>query len=287
MTTKTKVRVSVAIIILVALMAAIGVAGICLTINKNYTFNGKVSFTSADVNATITKANISGGVLSSSDKMQEIQVNGLITETEDIKSWTGLDFKLEKDSKDVEIRFNIINHSTDKTLKIDLGEIKANLTNASISARFDGVDAGTTTAYIARAKTDQQGTVTEESFKQVIITLHVNKKNKDASITNFNIPVVLQNIDAYIVNLTSQSVEVDANAMVYTDVNASAVKLNRNLELCGNLITIINQSEYDFNYRLIFNNGTPNSYVIKAGKHIVLAFDKDSNVIITSIVKVN
>ena len=284
MTTKTKIRLSVAIAVIAVIMTVVAIVGICLASNKSYTFNGEVSFTSSDIKATITEANISGASVGD-DKMQPIEVDGLITESENFDSWKGLDFKLGKDSNDIEIRFNIINHSVDKTLKIDLGQIQAQLTNASMSIKFDGMDADTLTTYVARARTDQQGIVIEESFKQIIITLHVNQRNKDASINDFNIPIVFQNVDGYVVNLSSQSVEVDASTVVYTDIDSTEIKFDNTLELCGNMITIINKTEYDFNYRFVFNNGTPNSYIIKAGKQIVLAFDKDSNVVITSIIK--
>ena len=286
MTTKTKIKVSVAVILLSVVMAAMLIIGVCLSLNRSYTFKGKISIISSDIKATISKASVSGGELLDDNKMQQIEVDGLITETENLKTWEGLDFKLGKNSKDIVIRINIVNHSTDKTLKVSLADLSAKTTNTSVSVQFDGMDEGVKTTYIERAKTNQQGTVTQESFKQIVITLHANKKNKNTSLTDLNVPIELQSIDAYVVNLSNKSVEVDANTFVYTDVNTERVKLNQSLELCGNLVTLVNQSQYDFNYKVTFNNGTLNSYTVKAGKNIVFPFDKDTDVVIIAIVKV-
>ena len=285
MTTKTKLKVSVAIISVIVAMAVITIVGLCLTLNKSYTFKGKISFVSTDINATITKANISGGELNS-DKMQQIEVDGLVRDSEAINSWKDLDFKLAKDSKDIVITFKIINHSKDKTLKIDLGQLTAKQTNALISVRFDGQDEDVKTAYVKRAKANQQGEITEESYRQVVVTMRVNKKRKDASITDFNLPISLQNVDAYVVSLSSLSVEIDANTMIYTDIDTNLLKLNNSLEVCGNIVTIANKSQYRFKYSYTKNSGAINSVEIQPNDQFSIGFDSDSSVIITSIVKV-
>ncbi len=287
MTTKTKVKVGIAAIVLSVVMTVIAITGICLSLNKTYTFKGKIAFISSDIQATITKASISGGDLANNDKMQQIEVDGLITETESLKTWEDLDFKLSKDSKNIEIRFNIINHSTNKTLKINVGDISANIDNAFVDVRFEGMDSSVKTAYVARAKTDQQGDVVEEFFKQVIVTLQVNKKYKDASVTDLNIPISIQSLDAYVIKVTNLSAESDSNTMVYTDTNGNVQKLNQTIEVCGNTVTIINQTESAFEYKFILNNGTPTAYTIQAGMHIVFAVDQDSSIILANIVKVN
>lgn len=284
MTTKTKRKMCIAVISLSVIMALIAILGICLSLNRSYIFKGKIAFISSDVQATVTKANICGGDLIGADKMQQIEVDGLISQTEGVKTWEGLEFKLSKGSKDVEIRFNIINHSTDKTLKINIGDISAKTENASIDVRFEGVDSKAKTAYVARAKADQQGLVVEESFKQVVITLRVNKKYKDATIKDLNIPISLQNVDAYVINITNISGETDANTMVYTDVDGNSQKLNQSIEVCGNTITFINQTEYALEYKFILNNGTPSPYNIQAGGNIVFAVDQDSSIVIASII---
>ena len=93
--------------------------------------------------------------------------------------------------------------------------------------------------------------------------------------------------DGYVVDLINQSVEVDADTLVYTDRDGDRVKLDDSLKLCGNMITIVNNSGYDFIYSFQTNNGTINPYKVYSGKHVVLAFNKDSVVVIVSIVKAN
>ena len=287
MTTKTKAKVSIAIIFVCSIMLLVAIAGVCIALNKSYKFGGGVSFSSADIKATITNANISGGSVIGDGKMQQISVDGLIREANNLDSWTGVNFKIAKDSKDITIRFNIINHDTNKTLKISLGQISANMDNAYINVKIEGQDQKDKIAYIKRAKTNEQSEVIEESFKQIVITLGINDKSKDASISNFNLPIVLQNVDGYVISLCNNSADVDANTFVCTDINNTLISLDKGFELCGKTLTIANQSQIDFYYSFQTNNGTVNTYLIKADKNIVIPIYKDSNITITKIVKAN
>lgn len=284
MTTKTKVKVLIATVAVLVVMVAVLIAGVCFSLNRTYTFGGKVSFVSSDIKATITKATVRGASIDDS-KMQSLEIDGLVNDAENVNSWSGLDFKISKGSKDVVIKFNIVNHSTDRTLKVALGEVTANMVNASISIQFNGQDADDKIAYIGRAKTDQQGNITEESLKQVVITMHINKKNKDASVTDFNLPIVFQNVDGYVININNQGVEDDSNTMIYTDIDANLLKLNDSLEVCGNLITIVNQSEYKFKYSYTKNGGAINYIEVKPNEQFCIGFNSDSSIII-SMVKV-
>lgn len=283
MTAKTKRGVLIAVAVLSVAMVMIIIVGV-MSLFKSSTFKGSISFISSDIQATIAKASVSGGEISK-DKMQQINVDGLITENQGIKTWEDLDFKLSKDSKDIEIRFNIINHSTEKTLKVSLGDVNGKMNNASVDIKFDGMDSTIKTAYIAKAKISQQGEIVEENFKQVVIILRVDQKYKDATIKDLNIPIALLSVDAHVINVANMCDD-EINTLVHTDINTVGQKLDRSLELCGNDAIFTNQSEFTVEYRFIINNGTPTIYTAVAGGGIRFSFEGDSNVAIVEVVKV-
>ena len=197
MTTKKKLIISLSVLSVTIIVAIASVIGVLALMDTSFNLGGNISFTATNIHATVSAANVSGGtVTDASNKMKEIAIDAYNDGAEAIATWAGLDIQFPKSGDDVVIKFTITNHSENEKLSITIGELAGTEKNATMTVTITGEEAGTTTATINEAVPADADAQTErvEYSKEIVVTFHITNKNKDASITGFNIPIALANV---------------------------------------------------------------------------------------------
>ena len=214
MSTRKKLAVSLSILGLTIIMAVVSVVGVIALMDTSFNFGGNISFTAgADINATISKATVEGGSLTDSTKMPQININATNDGSEAMADWQGVNLSFSQSGADVLVKFTITNHNPSKSLQVDIGTLTGTCTNAEMSAQITGAIAGSTKTFIPNAipADAAAGTPEVKYSREIVITFHILDTNKDASITNFDIPISLQNV------ANTNSIPVNVNTSYWVD----------------------------------------------------------------------
>ena len=212
MSSRKKLVLSLSALFLTVVVGIVSVVGVLALLNTEFEFGGSIRFTATNVHATVSQAVINDGAISTNGKMPQItydanndDVNGVGAD-----DWSGLDLQFPEDGEDVVIKFTVTNHSTSDKLRLIIGKPTGTAVNATIEVEItegrDGASAlamGTDEIYTTSViNTAVEGTPNTEYSAEVVVTFHIQDKNKDASITDFNIPITLEKVNGYIITLT-------------------------------------------------------------------------------------
>lgn len=197
MSTRKKLVISLSVLSLTVVTAIVSLIGIFSLLDTSFNVGGDINFSvTNDICATVSQATISGGSITDETKMQEIYIDAENDGAEAMETWNDVNLNFNENGDDVVINFTITNHSENNYLRFTIGELIGITTNATMSLAIPAGSADGTTATINMAIPANTETATDkvEFSKEIVITFSVIDKNKDASITGFNIPVSLTKI---------------------------------------------------------------------------------------------
>ena len=233
MSTKKKLIISLSVLSVTIIVAIASVVGVLALINTDFNFGGSISFTATNIHATVSKASVTGGTLTDETKMQEIFMDAENSGSDDVATWSGVNLNFPENGADVVIKFTITNHSENEKLRLTIGELTGTYNNATMSVAITGEAEGVKTAVIDPAvpADADAGTDRIEYSKEVVITFQITDKNKDASITNFNIPISLTKFDGWNVTVAiAEDLIYISNSSQETWTNYLSVKTNAESE---------------------------------------------------------
>lgn len=160
---------------------------------------GNISFTTAEVQATVTLTEIKGNAKTdnTADNCKTITINKNNNGAAEIATWTGLALHFVNDSETesevagpVTITFVIKNTNASKKMDVVFGDLVqgTKTSNAAMAVTAGGKDVS-----VAENKTQ---TLAAQEELTVVITFTVEDKDLDAELTGWLVPITLNNVQA-------------------------------------------------------------------------------------------
>ncbi len=150
-------------------------------IKSQLELGGNIFFQSTDkVYATISAGSVEGGTITETNKLNELVFDANTT-SPDMSSWQDFNLNFNENGDDVKLNFSITNNNTEKSLLVTTGTVRADsFKNATCDVKVNG---NNITTY----------TIASNVTANYSVIFKVTDKNYNASITNFVIPISLEN----------------------------------------------------------------------------------------------